>query len=287
MDEEFDACLVWDEPISDDVQAEHNRQIERLMQMPNAFDNARLHAQNEMRRLISVCNRLAWRSVPKDLRAPSAEEKAALLERLSPEDREKLMHEARLAAQQRVLIVRLEEAHEQYLAQLQAEPEERDEFDASLVWDEPISPEIVEEQTQTISLLVEMSAAFINAKRQAEVDLQRLVQSCNELAWRKVPADLRAPSAEEKAALLERLPLDDRERLLRNANLAAKQRSLLNVMEKLSKEHTARLMAEQAAAAAQEVQARRRAEFEEYDAAGKEQRFAAWLASRTGEGEAG
>lgn len=107
------------------------------------------------------------------------------------------------------------------------------------------------------------------------------------MAWRKVPADLRAPSAEEKAALLERLPLDDRERLLRNANLAAKQRSLLNVMEKLSKEHTARLMAEQAAAAAQEVQARRRAEFEEYDAAGKEQRFAAWLASRTGEGEAG
>jgi hypothetical protein len=287
MDEEFDACLVWDEPISDDVLAEQDRQIERLMQMPNAFDNARLHAQNEMRRLISVCNRLAWRSVPKDLRAPSAEEKAALLERLSPEDREKLMHEARLAAQQRVLIVRLEEAHEQYLAQLQAEPDECDEFDASLIYDEPVSPEIVEEQTQTISLLVEMTAPFINAKRQAEIDLQRLVQSCNELAWRKVPADLRAPSEDEKAALLERLSPDDQERLLRNAHLAAKQRSLLDVMEKLSQERTARLMAEQAAAAAQEVQARRRAEFEEYDAAGKEQRFAAWLATRAGEGEAG
>ncbi len=280
MNEEFDASLVWDEPVSDDVLAEHNRQIDRLMQMPNAFDNARLHAQNEMRRLISVCNRLAWRSVPKDLRAPSAEEKAALLERLSPEDREKLMNDARLTAQQRLLVVRLEEAHDEYLALLQAEPEEGDEFDASLVNDEPVSPEIVEEQIQTISLLVEMSAAFINAKRQAEVDLQRLVQSCNELAWRKVPADLRAPSEEEKAALLERLHPDDQERLLRNAHLAAKQRSLLDVMENLHQEHLARLQAEKDEEAEREKQARLRAEFEVYDEAEKEKRFAQWCASR-------
>jgi hypothetical protein len=282
MNEEFDASLVWDEPVSDDVLAEHNRQVDRLMQMPNAFDNARLHAQNEMRRLISVCNRLAWRSVPKDLRAPSAEEKAALLERLGPEDREKLMNDARLTAQQRLLVERLEEAHEQYLALLQAEPEEGDEFDASLVSDEPVSPEVVEEQVQTISLLVELSAPFINAKRQAEIDLQRLVQSCNELAWRKVPADLRAPSEEEKAALLERLNPDDRERLLRNAHLADKQRSLLGVMEKLHQEHLARLQAEEDEAAEREKQARLRAEFDVYDEAGKEQRFAEWCASRAG-----
>ncbi|MEJ2125116.1 MAG: hypothetical protein P8Y67_05345 [Alphaproteobacteria bacterium] len=282
MSDEFDASLVWDEPVSAEVQAEHTRQVDRLLQMPNAFDNARLHAQNEMRRLISVCNRLAWRSVPKDLRAPSAEEKAALLERLSPEDREKLMNDARLAAQQRLLVVRLEEAHEQYLAQMQAEPEERNDFDASLVYDEPVGAEIVDEQVNMMGLLVEMPSAFENAQRHAESDLQRLVQTCNDLVWRGMPADMRAPTAEEKAALLERLSPDDQERLMRNSQLVAQQRSLLNVMKELSQQHTARLMAEQAAAAEREAHALLRAEFEEYDAAGKEQRFEEWLASRTG-----
>jgi hypothetical protein len=102
------------------------------------------------------------------------------------------------------------------------------------------------------------------------------------LVWRKVPADLRAPTGDEKASLLERLNPDDRERLLRNAHLADKQRSLLDVMEKLHQEHLARLQAEKDKEAEREKQAQLRAEFEVYDEAGKEQRFAEWCASRTG-----
>ena len=188
MSEEFDASLVWDEPVSDEVAAEQGRSVERLLQMPNAFANARLHAHNEMRRLVSVCNRLAWRSVPADLRAPAPEEKAALLDRLSAEDREKLLNESRLAARQRILIVQMEEAYEQSLAQAQAEPEGHDQFDASLVCDEPVSPGVQAEQTERVGLLLQMPAAFANARRHAESDLQRLVQTCNNFAWRAVPA---------------------------------------------------------------------------------------------------
>ena len=282
MSSEFDASLVCDEPVSAEVVAEQARSVERLMQMPNAFANARLHAQNEMRRLISVCNRLAWRSVPADLRAPAPEEKAALLERLSAEDREKLMSESRLAARQRILIVQMEAAHEQYLAQLQAEPDERNEFDASLVCDEPAGAEVVDEQTRTVGLLMQMPNAFANARLHAESDLQRLIQACNRLAWRSVPADLRAPSAEEAAALLERLSPDDQERLMRDSRLAATQRNLLRVMEEAHQRHLAQLQAEQRELAEREALAREWAEFETYDAAGKQERFAAWRTSRVG-----
>ncbi len=282
MSDEFDASLVWDEPVSDEVAAEQGRSVERLMQMPNAFANARLHAHNEMRRLVSVCNRLAWRSVPADLRAPTPEEKAALLERLSAEDREKLLNESRLAAKQRILIVQMEEAYEQSLAQAQAEPEERDRFDASLVCDEPVSPEVQAEQAERVGLLLQMPAAFANARRHAESDLQRLIQACNNFAWRTVPAELRVPTPEEKAALLERLSPDDQERLMRDSRLAATQRSLLKVMEEAHRDYLAQQQAEQDELAEREALAREWAEFEAFDAAGKEQRFAAWRASRTG-----
>jgi hypothetical protein len=284
MSDEFDASLVWDEPVSDEVAAEQGRTVERLMQMPNAFANARLHAHNEMRRLTSVCNRLAWRSVPADLRAPTPEEKAALLERLSDEDREKLMNESRLAARQRVLIAQMEEAYEQLTAQTQAGPAERDRFDASLVCDEPVGADVLSEQSQTVSLLIRMPAAFDNAKRHAESDLQRLIQACNNLVWRMVPEDLRAPSAEEKAALLERLSPDDRERLMRDSRLAARQRSLLNVMEEAHREYLAWEQAEQKELAEREALAREWAEFEAYDATGKEKRFAEWRALRASGG---
>jgi hypothetical protein len=282
VNSEFDASLVWDEPVDDNVLTEQGQEVERLMQMPNAFANARLHAQNEMQRLISVCNRVAWRSVPADLRAPTPEEKTALLERLSTEDREKLMNESRIAARQRLLIARLEEAHEQYLAQLQAEPEDRDQFDASLVLDEPIGIEIADEQTRMVALLLQTPAAFANARQQAESDLQRYIEACNHLIWREVPADLRAPGEEEKAALLERLGAEDRERLMRDSRLAAKQRSLLHVMHEKHDEHLAQLQAEQCLLAEREALAREWAEFEAYDAAGKENRFAEWRASRAG-----
>jgi hypothetical protein len=282
MSNEFDASLVCGEPVSAAVVDEQARTVERLMRMPSAFANARLHAQTEMRRLISVCNRIAWRSVPADLRAPAPEETAALLERLSAEDREKLMNESRLAAKQRILLVQLEEAHQQYLAQLQAEPEGRNEFDASLVCDEPVGAGAVEEQVRTVSLLMPMAGAFANAKLHAEADLQRLIQACNRLAWRSVPADLRAPSPEETAALLERLSPEDRERLLRDAKLAAAQRSLLAVMGEVHQRHLAQLHAEQHELAGREALAREWAEFEAYDAAGKHERFEAWRASRLG-----
>jgi hypothetical protein len=280
MSSEFDASLVCSEPVSDAVVEEQARTAERLMRMPNAFANARLHAETEMRRLISVCNRIAWRSVPADLRAPAPEETAALLERLSAEDREKLMSESRLAAKQRILVAQLQEAHEQYLAQLQAEPEERNEFDASLICGEPVDAATVEEQVRTVSLLMPMAGAFANAKLHAEANLQRLVQACNRLAWQSVPAGLRAPSPEETAALLERLSPDDRERLMRDARLAAAQRSLLAVMEEVYQRQLAQFHAEQVELAGREALAREWGEFEAYDAAGKQERFAAWRASR-------
>jgi hypothetical protein len=281
MSNEFDASLVYDEPFSAEVVAEQGRSVEHLMRMPNAFANARLHSQNEMRRLISVCNRLAWRSVPTNLRAPTPEEKAALLERLSPEDREKLMHESRLAAKQRILIVQMEEAH-QYLMQLQAERNDSNEFDASLVCDEPIDVDVVEEQSRTVALLMQMPTAFANARLHAENDMQRLIQACNRLAWRSVPANLRAPTPEERGALLEQLSPEDRERLMRDSRLAAKQRSLLAVMEEAHQYYLAQLQVEQREFAEREVLAREWAEFEVYDVAEKEKRFAEWRASRPG-----
>lgn len=123
MSEEFDASLVYTDPVSEEALAEQNRQIEQLMLRPNALANAKLHAENDLTRLIAACNRLAWRSVPADLRQPTPEEAAALLERLTPEDREKLMTNARLTAEQRVMVVRIREAHEQCVAQIQAEQE--------------------------------------------------------------------------------------------------------------------------------------------------------------------
>jgi hypothetical protein len=130
MSQEFDASQICEEPLSAEVLAMHERTIEHLMQKPGALANARLHAANEMQRIVNVCNRLAWRSVPADLRKPSAEEAAALLERLSPEDREKLLGESRAGAAQRLLLARIEEAQAGYEAQLRAEAEEAARRDA-------------------------------------------------------------------------------------------------------------------------------------------------------------
>lgn len=140
MSEEFDASLVYTDPVSEETLAEQNRTVEQLMLRPNALANAKLHSENELTRLVSKCNRIAWRSVPADLRQPTPEEKAALLERLTPEERDTLMNYARRIAAQRVLVVRMREAHEQCMAQVQAEQDavtqqrveaqERAEFEA-------------------------------------------------------------------------------------------------------------------------------------------------------------
>ncbi len=121
---EFDASLVYTDTVSEEVLAQQDRMVQQLMERPNALANASLHAENELRRLIASCNRLAWRSVPADLRQPTPEEAAALLERLGQDERHKLIHDAQLTAEQRYLVVRMQEAHELCAARLQVEQDE-------------------------------------------------------------------------------------------------------------------------------------------------------------------
>lgn len=130
MSNEFDASQVSADPVAAEVLAEHDRTMEHLAKMPNALANAKLHAENEMQRIVNVCNRLAWGSVPAELRAPTAEETAALIERLSPEDREKLMRQAALGAGQRLLLARMEEAQQHHMAHMEAEQHEHAQREA-------------------------------------------------------------------------------------------------------------------------------------------------------------
>jgi hypothetical protein len=127
MSDQFDASQVWTDPVGGDIIAAHQRTVEGLASRPTALANAKLHAERELVRIISVCNRIAWGTVPAELRAPVAAEIAALLERLSPEDRERLMKEARQGAEQRQLIAMMAEAEAQYLAQLETEAAARAE----------------------------------------------------------------------------------------------------------------------------------------------------------------
>lgn len=122
--EEFDASLVHTDAVGDEVLAQQTRMVEQLMARPNALANAKLHAENELHRLVMACNRLAWRSMPADPRQPSPDEINTLLERLEQENRHKLMHDAKLAAEQRFLVEKLQKAHEQCQAELAAEQEE-------------------------------------------------------------------------------------------------------------------------------------------------------------------
>lgn len=124
MSEEFDASLIYSAPVSADVVAKQSETVENLMLRPNALANAKLHAENELKRLVNSCNRLAWRYVPADLRAPSEEETAALLGKLEQEDRHKLIHDSQQAAEQRVLVVQMQDAYERCMAQMQAEQAE-------------------------------------------------------------------------------------------------------------------------------------------------------------------
>ena len=126
MTNPFDASLIGEGTVAADVLAEQNRKVQDLMQRPNALANARLHAQNDMIRLVNACNRVAWGTVTTEPRAPTPDETAALLERLSPEDREKLTREAATAAQQRSLLMHMDEAQRHYLSELQAEIAERE-----------------------------------------------------------------------------------------------------------------------------------------------------------------
>jgi len=120
---EFDASLVWTEPVSADVLAAQQSNVDELRKRPNALANAKLHAERDLERAIMVCNRVAWGALPADRRAPSAGETEELLGRLGAEDRDKLMREARRAAEQRRLVEAMREAELACLADMQAEQE--------------------------------------------------------------------------------------------------------------------------------------------------------------------
>jgi hypothetical protein len=124
MSNPFDASLMDEGPIGAEVAAEQARKVDDLMQRPNALANAKLHAENEMVRLVMACNRTAWGTVGAEARAPTPDEAASLLARLSPDIRDKLLAEARHAAEQRALIALMQEAHQQTLSRLEAEQAE-------------------------------------------------------------------------------------------------------------------------------------------------------------------
>ena len=125
-EEEFDASLVHTDPVSDEVLAQQTQMVENLMARPNALANAKLHAENELHRLVVACNRIAWRSMPAEARQPTPDEINGLLERLEQDNRHKLMHDAKTAAEQRFLVVKLQEAHERCQADMEAEQQEYD-----------------------------------------------------------------------------------------------------------------------------------------------------------------
>ena len=140
MSNPFDASLIDGGPVSAEMLAEQDRKIADLMQRPNALANARLHAEQHMARLVRHCNRTAWGTVTSESRGPTQEEAAALLDRLSQEDRDKLLGEARAAAEQRTLLAKMEEAQQHTISRLEAEQveaarhgaatQERAEFEA-------------------------------------------------------------------------------------------------------------------------------------------------------------
>jgi hypothetical protein len=155
------------------------------------------------------------------------------------------------------------------------------EFDVTLVSDEAVAPEVVAEHLRTVEHLAQRPSALANAKLHADNELQRLIIVCNRLVWGAVPTELRAPTGQEVAELFGRLAPDDREKLSRDARLATTQRHLVGLMADAQAHYHAQLEAEKSEMAARAATAREWAEFEAYDSAGKEQRFAVWKSARS------
>lgn len=172
------------------------------------------------------------------------------------------------------------------------------QFDASFAYTGPISPEVQAAHASEVEHAMFMLSKLANAKLHANNELQRWVLACNRLVWGTVPEQLREPTQQELAALLRELPSDKCERLLKESQLAAEARHLVQLLSAAEAEAQARLEAQRAEEmrAAAEAQARLdaereravqaealrklREEFETVDAAGKEARFEAWLAAR-------
>ena len=155
-------------------------------------------------------------------------------------------------------------------------------FDASLIEVGPISAEALADQDRKIADLMLRPNALANAKLHADQHMARLIRHCNRTAWGTVTSEPRAPTPEEAAALLERLGPENSEKLRGEALAAAEQRALVAKMEEAQQHTLSRLEAEQIEATRYYAEAQERAEFEEYDAATKEERFLAWRAARSG-----
>ena len=112
MPRQFDASFAYPGPVSAEVQAAHASEIEQLMLMSSKLANAKLHANNELQRWVLACNRLVWGGMPGDAHQPSPVEIAALLEQLSPENRQRLLKESQFAAEARNLVAQLEAAED-------------------------------------------------------------------------------------------------------------------------------------------------------------------------------
>jgi hypothetical protein len=170
-------------------------------------------------------------------------------------------------------------------------------FDASFASAGAISAEVQAAHASEVERCMMMPGKLANAKLHANNELQRWVLACNRLVWGEMPAGLRAPADGEIAALLQALPPEKSERLLKEAQLAAEARHLVAMLEAAEVEARARLEVQQAEEARAEAEERARLaaqaaereraereralrkEFEAIDAAAKEARFQAWLAS--------
>jgi hypothetical protein len=136
------------------------------------------------------------------------------------------------------------------------------QFDASFAYTGPVSAEIQAAHASEIEHLKLMPGKLANAMLHANNELQRWVLACNRLVWGAMPAEARQPAPGEIAALLEQLPPENRERLLKESQLAAEARNLVALLSTAETE-----------AALHEA-------FEAFDLAGKEARFQAWRSGR-------
>jgi hypothetical protein len=172
------------------------------------------------------------------------------------------------------------------------------QFDASFAYTGQINAEVQAAHAREIESSMFMPSKLANAKLHANNELQRWVLACNRLVWGAMPDDTRQPTQGEIGALLEQLAPENRERLLKESQLAAEARNLVALLSAAEVEAQARLEAQRAEEARAEAEARAqleaqraelaraeaerllREEFEVFDAAGKEARFQVWRAGR-------
>lgn len=155
-------------------------------------------------------------------------------------------------------------------------------FDASLAGAGPVSEEAQARQRREVEGWERMPSALANAKLHAQRELERLVGSCNRLAWGYGAFERRAPEAGEVAELFGRLGAEGSGRFGEACRQANEQRHLIVLIEEAERRYAEQLRREQIEMTRIEAEKQEWAAFEAYDAAGKQARFAAWRAQRGG-----